>query len=472
VSPRAVAGVVPGRQGRREEVIPSAARLLSSLRDLGYSFSTAIADLVDNSISAGASRVDITLHPDGPDSWIRVADNGTGMDAAAISEAMRLGAGGRDYEADELGKFGLGLKTASLSQARSVTVASRTHASRRLIDVRQLDLDDVISSDRWWIHHPAADDRPPAAVEGLHAPGTVVLWTKLDRILTLRDHFGGYAARELGRLAGQVDEHLGMVFGRFITGDAVSGQDALVITVNGEPVPAWDPFCLNENTHVLPEREIPVAGGIVRVRPYVLPRQGEFTTDEAWRTASGPNQWNNQQGLYIYRGNRLIQSGGWSWLRGNDEHVKLARVAVDFRSDLDDAFEINISKMRVKLPQELREAMRTVVAEVSRAADTRYRRSDRPVPARPAAGRSGGRTTSPPPAGGDGGGGTGDVRPPPVTGAGDPARPVTPPHPSGGRGVGDALTASAREVDAADALGRIRRHLKDHEPEAARELGW
>ena len=100
-----------------------------------------------------------------------------------------------------------------------------------------------------------------------------------------------------------------------------------------------------------------MAGSIVRYRPFVLPPQRELSTDEAWRRASGPLQWNRQQGFYIYRADRMIQSGGWSWMRSPDEHTKLARAALEFWPDLDEAFEINISKMRVKLPEELREQL-------------------------------------------------------------------------------------------------------------------
>ena len=103
-------------RGRREEVIPSAARLMVSLRDLGYDFVNAVADLIDNSVSAGATRVDVTIASEGPDSWVRIADDGCGMAATTMSEAMRLGSASRQYAADDLGKFGLGLKTASLSK--------------------------------------------------------------------------------------------------------------------------------------------------------------------------------------------------------------------------------------------------------------------------------------------------------------------------------------------------------------------
>src|SRR5437899_2575141 len=112
---------------RVERIVPSASRTVASLRDIGYDTPHAVADLVDNSLAAGATRVDVDLAFDGSESWVRVSDNGTGMDAAALLEAMRYGSE-RDYERDDLGKFGFGLKTASTSQCRRLTVASRRSA--------------------------------------------------------------------------------------------------------------------------------------------------------------------------------------------------------------------------------------------------------------------------------------------------------------------------------------------------------
>jgi Histidine kinase-, DNA gyrase B-, and HSP90-like ATPase len=461
-------------RGRREEVIPSAARLLVSLRDLGYDFVNAVADLIDNSISAGSTRVDVTIASEGPDSWVRIADNGSGMDATAISEAMRLGSGRELYVKDDLGKFGLGLKTASLSQARSITVASRSHPTRRQIECRQLDLDEVITSDLWEIVHPAAEERPPQVSGPLQeGTGTVVLWTKLDRVLSLNDPFGGWADRHLLKLAERLDLHLGMVFGRFLSGQAL-GSEALTITVNGNKVDVWDPFCLDESTLYLPEKELQVGNSLVRYRPYVLPPQRDFSDDDAWRRASGPNQWNRQQGLYIYRGDRMIQSGGWSWLRGPDEHVKLARAALEFWPDLDEAFEINISKMRVRLPEGLRTQLKPLVAFLSKCADERYRKIPRKIVESPPAARPPSRATPKPP----------PAEPPSSEARIGPVEPPAPPprvsderdtdvrrplEPAERRA---ALEVAAARAGAVDVLERIRVELHRTNREVARDLGW
>jgi hypothetical protein len=112
---------------------------------------------------------------------------------------------------------------------------------------------------------------------------------------------------------------------------------------------------------------------LVRVRPYVLPSQIKFSSAEAHAAAAGPLKWNRQQGFYIYRGDRMIQSGGWNRLRTMDEHSKLARVALDITPELEELFQINVAKMRVVLPDELRPQLRALAAGVVTSAQEAYR---------------------------------------------------------------------------------------------------
>jgi len=358
------------------EVIPSARRLVNSLRDLGYDFVHAVADLVDNSVAAKATRVAIDLKWSGPDSWVRVADNGRGMTGTTITEAMRFGAE-RDYEVDDLGKFGLGLKTASLSQCRILTVASRCDSDQRRIEVRRWDLDRVEKSNKWQIEILQTEDRPENLTQPLEEnTGTVVLWQSLERVLKYKVAWGENSKNGLYRLAEQLDQHLGMVFHRFLSGDA-RRKKKLAITVNGTPVEPWDPFARQEKyTEPFPAQEfdIPSANGrgTVRYQPFILPTKDKFSSVREFERMSGPEKWNRQQGFYIYRADRMIQSGGWSRMRTADEHTKLARAAIDFFPDLDSAFEINIAKFRVILPLELREKLEGPVERIVRRARSVY----------------------------------------------------------------------------------------------------
>ncbi len=456
------------KQHKVEEVVPAAARTIASLRDIGYELPQAVADIVDNSVSAGATEVNIYLEFDGADSWIRIADNGWGMDGKEITEALRYGSA-RDYEEADLGKFGFGLKTASTSQCRRVLVASRHSIERAAIEARVLDLEHIEETNRWEILVLDKDSRPDVLVAPLkETTGTVVLWEDLDRILDYEDKWGGWAKRKLIESADTIAEHLGMVFHRFLAGQVKGCK--LKIRVNDSFVEPWDPFCPDEDTIGLPEHDLQVASdagyGIVRVKPFVLPGKSEFSSPAAWERASGPLKWNRQQGLYIYRADRLIQWGGWTRMRTIDEHTKLARVAVDFTPVLDSAFGINISKAIVKIPNDLRDKIKPVIEQVSRAADQRYRKSARKEGAHP-----------PPQRGASQGNSSNNQRDSNTSG---PANSVHGQEHS--RGATDlatrnshrrqAIEAAAAVAGEKTALKRIVKELKATEPEIAHDLGW
>lgn len=366
---------------------PGAKRLIESLRNMGYECSTAIADLVDNSLAAGASEVHVEMFAQSGNqpAAIVIADNGRGMDRDQLHEAMRFGAF-QEYSTEDLGKYGLGLKTASLSQCRNLTVSSKAKAARGTRPRRYFmrwDLDYVYRTDDWDLLAPSADELQRWEAEALthevaQANGTVVLWQGLEETLPLlmaqdvrqREKF-------LAFLIGEVGNHLRMVFHRFMEG-AVTGRRKLNLYMCGQKLEPWDPFCRRESTRELEPMNIPVAmrhgetTGNVIISPFILPREDEFSSPKAWKEASGPRNWNWQQGFYFYRNHRLLQAGGWSNLRAPDEHTKLLRVAVHFNRDLDQPFAINVTKMRARVPTEIRDEVRAAVSKWAKEARERY----------------------------------------------------------------------------------------------------
>lgn len=360
-------------------LIPSARRLMHSLRDMGYDLGSAVADLVDNSVDAGATSVAIDLGYDWRGSWLTVTDDGHGMSERQLEEAMRYGSY-RDYGAQDLGLYGLGLKTASLSQCRRLTVATRSTAKGRT-RIRRWDLDHVAEHDEWVLERPYRGDCRPQLTQRLTgSSGTVVLWEKLDRVLGDRGRDSSVTQRRLLLAEDDLRSHLGMVFHRFLSGEA--GTPRLSIVINSEPVQAWDPFCRSEvlTRRLQPQRLMIDGGGTVIVRPFVLPAQLHFSSPEAHTLAAGPSRWNRQQGFYIYRRDRLIQSGGWNRLRTLDEHSKLARIAIDLSEGAEELFRINVAKMTVGLPESLRPQLRVVAAGVVAEAQDAYRQRVRVVP--------------------------------------------------------------------------------------------
>ena len=379
---------------------PGAKRLMESLRNMGYDCGTAIADLVDNSIAADASEVYIDIIPQQetrldmlPEqkfhpAAIVIADNGNGMDREQLHEAMRFGTL-QEYSFRDLGKYGLGMKTASLSQCRVLTVSSKSRSGNGVRPRRHCmrwDIDHVYKTNNWNLLVPEDDELESWESKILDTSisndnGTVIIWTNLDGPLSLLSS-SDIRKRErfLAHLIEEVSSHLRMVFHRFMQG-AVTGHRKLNIYVCGELLSPWDPFCRNEATRELDILRIPITSiepdgskleETLTVSPFVLPRDDEFSTQTAWKDASGPKNWNQQQGFYFYRNNRLLQAGGWSRLRTPDEHTKLLRVAVDFPGELDRAFAINITKMRANIPAEIRDEITSNVASWVKIARARY----------------------------------------------------------------------------------------------------
>jgi Histidine kinase-, DNA gyrase B-, and HSP90-like ATPase len=426
-------------------ITPSAARLTESLRDIGYDFPSAVADIVDNSVMAGATHIDVTIEFAGEDSYVAVSDDGEGMTGNGLIEALRYGSR-RSYGRSDLGRYGLGLKTASMSQCRSVTVLSCRHAAPDNVSTGMLDLDLISEWDEWLIFEPSTAPVIEKSVKRLLSePGTVVIWRKLDRVLPEKRPDGGWARRRIDALAIKTAEHLGIVFHRYLEGAVGSG---LVITVNGSKVKPWNPFAPTEaaTTELAMQRFQLTVGdvsGPVALRRFVLPARDEFSSAEEFERYSGPLNWNRQQGIYVYRAGRLVQWGGWNGIRGIDEHTKLARASVDFDTDLDSVFNINVAKMRVTLPPQIRQMLERPINELCGYADARYRNASRNAPKE----QKEKRPEKP-----------GNY---PVA---DSA-----PHPRSDAGL--ALRAAAMEAGESAALQRIAEVLAARAPEVARSLG-
>lgn len=361
------------------EVIPSASRLVMTLRDVGYDFKAAVADLVDNSIAAKSTQIEIDGRFKSGDPWIRIVDNGHGMSPDVLDEALRYGSRRERYAPNELGKFGLGLKTASHSQCRKLIVATKQQNSQT-IEAREHDIDHFVKKDKWEIKVIPPSNQSPLLTEPLqkYGTGTVILWKNLDRMLLddYKNPSGHWVEAKLRKQMEELEQYLSMVFHRFLTKDFISESPFLKIYIRKAKVEPWDPFCREEpHTEELvgSEFKIPIGGIYCNAyfTPYVLPNSHNFSTQDAYNRA-GLRNWTALQGLWIYRSNRLIQDGGWSSLVTSDEKTKYARVALEFFPEADDAFGIDIAKMRVKLPATLRQELKGPIATLLRRAKELY----------------------------------------------------------------------------------------------------
>ena len=355
---------------RDHHLPPSAACLSASMRDLGYSLETAIADIIDNSISANATTIDIVCNLTGAVPSLAIIDNGGGMSGDEIVEAMRHGAANPKEERGpkDLGRFGLGLKTASFSQCRTLTVASTKDG---VVSGAVWSLDRIDALDDWMLS--ILDDNDLAKIgfiEQLGRHGTVVIWTDLDRLF--EDETGTRRDEIVNEKLSIVERHLSLVFHRFLAGE-IKGRKKITITMNGHPVSPFDPFCRkNTATQILPEEVVYVGDIAVQMQPFILPHHSRLTASE-YDFYQSRSDFISNQGAYIYRNGRLMAWGDWFRLIPKGEATKLARVQIDFPNSLDESWTIDIKKSRARPPHPVRERLRQIIAQISGRSTTVHR---------------------------------------------------------------------------------------------------
>lgn len=329
---------------------PRAGAMVEALRGLGYNTATALADIIDNSIGAGSDTVYVQFDWAAENSRIYVLDNGRGMSPEQLDAAMRLGERNPldEREPDDLGRFGLGLKTASFSQCRRLTVGS---IHDRRFECLRWDLDVLAGSsdDGWYLLegiHPGSEDFMKPLMDA--GRGTLVLWEVLDRVVT-----NGFQVKDFLELATQVSQHLGMIFHRYIS------SKRLRILFNDKPIKPWDPFLIGHVSKAWsPPAVICPVMRTVTAQCHVLPH-GDRLSEKDNLNAAGPEGWTSQQGFYIYRNERLLVAGSWLGLgagRGwtKDEAHRLARIRLDIPNTADADWKIDIRKSTAKPPIAIR----------------------------------------------------------------------------------------------------------------------
>lgn len=354
---------------------PDPERVIEGLRDTGYNFNTAMADIIDNSIAAHATQIDIhiDMNPMG-DITVYIIDNGDGMDMDELINAMTYGSKVRD-DLNSLVKFGLGLKTASTAFCRVLSVISR--AEDGITRKAQWDLDFVATSHEWNLKLPAVteDEQLLLDVTSNKGRGTLVVWERVDRLLKSYSQIGS-ARNALNRKIDQLKFHVSMVYQRFL--DSTDNRaNNVKISINGANIEAWDPFSKSEElTEILAEDTVDVempdgSCPSFTMRAYMLPNKDSFSTSKAMKEARISN---DMQGFYVYRENRLIHYGDWLGMFTNEPHGSLLRVEFSFDHELDAAFNVDIKKSRILPAEEIVDHIKSkFIPAPRRAAEDRYR---------------------------------------------------------------------------------------------------
>jgi len=339
--------------------------MLEALRGLGYSASSAIADIIDNSISASSTIVEIDFHWSGPESTISILDNGTGMSRDQLYRAMLLGDRNplEERSALDLGRFGLGLKTASFSQCKQLTVASINGGNEEACLRWDLDYIASRSDDGWYmLEGPSLQGLQHVKRFVRRGRGTMVLWEVLDRLVT-----PGFREQDFLDLIDQVERHLSMVFHRYLA----SNRPRLKILINGRAIESWDPFLSeHSSTWSSPIERVQTTRGVLEIQSHVLPHRDRLDARQLVE-AGGLNGWTAQQGCYVYRNERMLLAGSWLGLgRGRpwtkEESYRLARLRIDIPNTADTDWKIDIRKSTARPPANIRERL-TRIAEDTRS---------------------------------------------------------------------------------------------------------
>ena len=346
------------------ELPPRASTLIESLRDMGYSLSTALADVIDNSITAGAKNINIFADTHDGIPAIGIVDDGTGMTQDELLEAMRPGSSSPLEVRDlgDLGRFGLGLKTASFSQCRRLTVVTRKDGN---VAGAVWDLDVVSEKDNW----VAMLLKPPLKVHWsseLNNDGTLVVWEKLDRLI---DREGSGDRNDLVMQLDEAASHIEFVFHRFLSGREGA---RISMTLNGSRLKSFDPF---NASHPATQHHavdyVSINDKEMRIWPVTLPHHDKVSEAD-WKKYGGPEGYVSNQGFYLYRNRRLIVYGTWFRLARHQELTKLARVGIDIPNTLDAEWKIDVRKASAQPPPVVKERLRRIIEKFGNPSKRAY----------------------------------------------------------------------------------------------------
>lgn len=338
------------------ELLPYAPNLVESTRSIGYSFETALSDIIDNSISNYASRIDINFSS-GENAYVAIIDDGLGMTSSTLEQAMRYGSSSSLDKRNEndLGRFGLGLKMASLSQCRRLTVLS---LQRGKFSAATWDLDHIYKTEKWNLLIYSEDqikELPFYTELSKKESGTVVLWENLDRISESEIQFD----IEFNEALSYASKHVGLVYHRYLENPLM--KEHFEIFFNNLKVTPIDPFMIkNKATQEMEEETLFTNRIAIKIKPYVVPYPSKLTAEER-RIENENKDLNINQGLYIYRNKRLIVWGKWFYLLRETELNKLARVRIDLPNSIDEIWTIDVKKSSASIPSTIKAPLKSIV---------------------------------------------------------------------------------------------------------------
>lgn len=365
-----------------EDSIPNPEYLIKSISEQGYTLESALADLIDNSISAKASNIEVLTDLEDARFKLFIADDGDGMTEKELIRNMKFPSALMEHNRDrvDLGRFGLGMKTASFSQTRKFTVLSKKKDDQ-YYHARTWDVDYLKLTEKWRVLVNTQEEviefyekfklLSGQYLNGIQnfEPNTIIIWDGLYK-------FESYLSQEnrLKAIKKEISEvtsdYLSLVFHRFLE----SKCNKLTIRLNNSILTPFSPFPENiSDLRLLPSKQALFNNEAVRLEGYVLPVRSIDESKQAistWTTKF--NSLLDLEGIYIYRANRIILFGGWNGLIRKSANLQLARLKVDLGNKIDHLIHLNVSKSQIKIPYELRSAFLRYISELKDEAQKEY----------------------------------------------------------------------------------------------------
>lgn len=365
-----------------EDVTPNPEYLIKSISEQGYSFEAALADLIDNSISANADKIEILTKIDKEPFTLFLTDNGDGMDENTLKSSMHFPSSSPDGIRDtlDLGRFGLGMKTASFSQTRKFTVLSRKKGSIKYYG-RTWDLN-ALKENKWQLIVNSKYEIEKIVKEyksqskdflnefDNYEPNVIIIWNGLykyeeyleeeNRKKTLK--------REITKIT---TDHLSLVFHRFME----RKKKTLKIRVNNIYLKPFNPFPTNEkDLRSVEFKQKGFSTDSIKLEGFVLPsrsiKESKDSNNTIWTTKY--RSLIDMEGIYIYRAGRIILFGGWNGLIKKVARLQLARLKVDIGNSVDHLLHLNVAKSQVIIPHDLKDAFESYILELKSEATKEF----------------------------------------------------------------------------------------------------
>jgi hypothetical protein len=364
-----------------EDVTPNPEYLIKSIAEQGYSLETALADLIDNSISANASQVEILIDIEQKPFTLFLADNGEGMSETILKKSMRFPSTSPDNNRmkNDLGRFGLGMKTASFSQTRKFTVLSRSKGRKKYCG-RTWDLD-LLKSGKWQILVNTDDEINSLLVKyKFHSSdmfdsfenyeaNTIIIWEGLHKFEDYLEEKNQKKALKK-EITEVTTDHLSLVFHRFME----KKENKLEIRVNNKLLEPFNPFPTHEKDIRLIEfKQKGFGTDSIKLEGFILPsRCIEETKNSITHWTTKHRSLTDMEGIYIYRADRIIIFGGWNGIIKKGPKLQLARLRVEIGNKVDHLLHLNVAKSQVIIPHDLKDAFESYITELKTEATREF----------------------------------------------------------------------------------------------------